>query len=91
MTNRDAIKAGLWTALFTFVGLFGLSLVGWLQDVASWASSSGAEPLPGLTSLGYAAVSAATAAVVGLINAVVRLAQVATGKGDAGPTYGSST
>jgi hypothetical protein len=88
MTNLDAIKAGCWTALFTFVGLFGLSLVGWLQDVTTWASSSGAEQFPDFTTLGYAAVSAATAAVVGLLNAVVRLAQVATGKGT-GPTYGA--
>lgn len=73
MTN--ALRAAAWTALFSFIGLFGLSLLGWLQDVAAWASSSGREPLPGLSTLGYGLVAAAVSAVIGLVNFAVRYAQ----------------
>jgi len=71
----NELKAAGWTFLFSFVALFGMSLVGFIQEVADWASSSGAEPLPGLSSVGYAAVAAVASAGIGLVNFVVRLAQ----------------
>lgn len=84
---RNAIKAGLWTALFSFITLFGLALVGWLQDVMAWASEEGAgASFPDFTTLGYAAASAATSAVIGLVNGVVRSIQAVTGKGTV-PSY----
>lgn len=72
---KDALRAAAWTALFSFVTLFGASVAGWLQDVAAWASSSGREPLPGLSVLGYGFVAAAAAAAIGLVNFIVRAAQ----------------
>jgi hypothetical protein len=84
---NDQIKAGLWTALFTFIGLFLLASLGWLADIAAWASSSGQTPLPGLGVLGYAAVSAAVAAVVGLINTVIRWLQARGVLPGNGPAY----
>lgn len=83
MTKKDAIKAGAYTALWTFIALFGLSLIGWLNDLGEAVSSS-----DGTISFGdpailiKAAVSAAAAAASGLVGTVVRLAQVATGAGE---------
>ncbi len=83
MTNKDAIKAGLYTALWTFIALFGLSLVGVLNDVVDAASGAdGSIVYPDPAILAKAAVSAAAAAASGLVGLVVRLAQVATGTGD---------
>lgn len=87
MTTRDALKAAGWSAVWTFVALFGLSAVGWLQDVAQWASSNGADPLPGLSVLGFAAVSAVVAAVSGLVTAIVRVAQAKGMVPGQGPAY----
>jgi hypothetical protein len=75
MTTLDAVKAALYTALWTFIGLFAVSLLGLVQQVAQWASSSGHTPLPGLSVVGYAVVSAFTAAASGLVAFVVRYAQ----------------
>lgn len=87
MTNKDAYKAGAYTALWTFVALFGLSLVGWLNEVVGWAGNEGANIVfPDPSVLMKAAASAAAAAASGLVGTVVRLAQVATGKGDV-PQY----
>ncbi len=83
MTNKDAVKAGLYTALWAFIALFGLSLVGWLNDVVGWAGSDGANvSFPNPSVLMKAAAAAAAAAASGLVGTVVRLAQVATGKGE---------
>lgn len=87
MTNKDAIKAGLYTALWTFVALFGLSVVGWLNDVVEAASGDNASVVFGDPAvLVKAAVSAAAAAASGLVGTIVRLAQVATGRGNV-PQY----
>lgn len=90
MTNKDAIKAGLYTALWTFIALFGLSLIGWLNDLVAAASNDEAAFVWGDPAvLIKAAVSAAAAAASGLVGTIVRLAQVATGKGDV-PSYPKS-
>lgn len=75
MTTQDAFKAALWTALFSFLALFGVSLIGWTGDVVEWANNEGATAFPSLSVLGYAAVSAFGAAMTGLLNFVVRFAQ----------------
>lgn len=68
MKIPDKLKAALRTALWSFIALFAMSSLGWLQQVAEWASSSGKTPMPGLSVLGYAAVSAVVAAGIGLVN-----------------------
>lgn len=83
---RNALRAGLATAAFTFVVLFGGSLVGWLDQVVEWAETEGAS-FPTLSVLGRAAVSAAAAAGAGAVNTVVRWAQGAKGRGHP-PDYG---
>lgn len=70
-----AIKSGLYTALWTFLGLFSVSLLSWLQDFTEWASKSGHAPLPGLSTLGYAAVAAFGGAASGFVAFVVRALQ----------------
>lgn len=91
MTTTDAFKAALWTALFSFVTLFGVTAVGWLQDVVVWASESGASEFPSLSVLGYGAVSALTSVAIGFVNFVVRFAQAKGLFGQSasaiGPTY----
>lgn len=86
----DSAKAGAATAVFTFIGLFGASLIGWIQAVVDWAAASGEPPFPSVSVLGKAAVSAATAALVGLVNYVVRSAQTAGWLPGSGPTYPGS-
>ena len=86
-STKNAIKAGAYTALWTFIALFGLSLVGWLNDVVAAASSDTAGIVFGDPAvLVKAAVSAAAAAASGLVGTIVRLAQSATGRG-AVPQY----
>lgn len=84
---NPAFKAALWTFVFSFVTLFGTSLIGWLQDVVDWASDDSAGivfPDPGV--LAKAAVSAVVSAMIGLVNFVVRFGQQKTGVGEI-PTY----
>lgn len=84
--TRNAIRAGATTAGFSFVVLFGATLVGWSQDVVEWSSDSGASPFPGLSVLGYGAVSAVGSAAIGAVNGAVRWAQGRLGVGTP-PTY----
>lgn len=70
----DSVKAALYTALWTFIGVFGISLLGWLGDVATWASSD-LETFPSVTPLGKAAVAALAAAAAGFVGWVVRWSQ----------------
>ncbi len=89
MTKGDAVKAGLYTALWTFIALFGLGLADWLNEVLAWATSDGAAVVfPDASVLVKAAAAATAAAASGLVGTIVRLAQVATGKGDV-PSYSS--
>lgn len=71
---KDATKSALYTALWSFLGVFGVSLLGWLGDIATWAGTDGAT-FPAVTPLGKAAVAAFAAAASGLIGWLVRTAQ----------------
>lgn len=69
------IKSGITAAIVTFLTLFVPALIGFLKGLATWASKSGHAPLPGISTLGYAAISAVLAALSGLGLALVRWAQ----------------
>lgn len=84
MTNPT--KAGLWTALFSFVTLFGAALVGWLTDLTEWATPGSGAQFPDPTVLRSAAVAAAASAGIGVVNFAVRWVQARTGTGEV-PTY----
>jgi hypothetical protein len=88
--TKNAIKAGAYTALWTFLALFGLSLAGWLNDVQQWATSDGAATVfPDPSVLVKAAAAAVTAAAGGLVGLVVRLAQAASGSASV-PQYNNT-
>lgn len=84
---KNAIKAGAFTALWTFIGMFSLAFFGWLNDVQAWATGDGAATVfPDTAVLVKAAIAAVAAAAGGLVGTFVRLAQVFSGKGDV-PKY----
>lgn len=85
MTNQ--VKSALWTFLFSFAGLFGLSALKFLADIAEWAGTNGKNPFPDVSVLGYAFISAVVAGVIGLINFVVRFAQAKNFLPGNGPSY----
>lgn len=82
----NELRAGLVTAAFTFVGLFAMSGIGWLGDVAEWANTGGEVAFPSVSVLAYGAASAATAALSGALNALYRWAQTKVGAGSV-PVY----
>jgi hypothetical protein len=87
MAIPNSLKAGLYTAGFSFIALFGASLVGWLNDVVMWASDDAVTAFPAGSGLAKAAAAAAAAALIGLVNFVIRWAQDRTGIGPETPTY----
>lgn len=70
----DSLKAALWTALWTFIGLFVFSLLGFVGDISKWADGS-LNHFPDVAPLAKAAVSALAAAFAGLLNFIFRFAQ----------------
>ena len=81
------LRAGVATAFFVAVPGFLLSMVGWLQDLASWAAGDTVE-FPDPSVVRKAAVALVLAVVLGAINAAVRYVQERTGKGTT-PVYPS--
>ena len=80
LRSIDWLRAGYRTALQTFIGMFGLSLLGWLSDVGAWAGSSDGT-FPSVNPLGKAAVAALVAASSGLVAALMKAV------GSKGPAY----
>lgn len=70
----DSARRAVRTAAATFVGVFGVTLLGWVNDVAAWAGTSGAH-FPSVNPLGKGAVSALCAAAVGLVTYLQNLAE----------------
>ncbi len=81
-TTRDSIKAGAYTALWSFIAMFGLTATGWLGDVTRWAQDWAQTGTPGtfpsLSVLAAGAVSAAASVLSGFVGTLVRLAQAKT-------------
>lgn len=71
----NAVKSGITTAIAVFLFTFLPAVLGLMGQLAEWASSSGAEPLPDISVLGYAAVSGVLAAIGGVVWGVFRWAQ----------------
>jgi hypothetical protein len=85
-----ALKSAAYTALWTFIGMFGLSVAGFLAQVAEWASSSGRTPFPGVGTLGFALISALAAGAGGIVAFLVRYAQSRLVLPGAPPIYPST-
>lgn len=75
MKLPDAIKSGITTAVAVFLGMFIPALTGWVTSLQNAINSHGHIPAPSISTLGYAAMSAAVAAGTGLAWAVFRWAQ----------------
>lgn len=88
---RRALTPALYAALWAFLGPVLLLILGVVQDVAEWASTSGRAPLPGLSSLGYALVAAACSAAAGVVAFAVRYAQAKGVLGGEPPAYPTAT
>jgi hypothetical protein len=86
-TTRDSIKAGAFTALWTFIALFGATTIGWSQEVIDWADQGSTGAFPSLSVLASGAVSAFFAALSGLVGTIVRLAQAKTALPGDPPVY----
>ncbi len=82
----NAVRSGLTVYVFSFLGIFGASLVGWVTQVADWASKHGADPFPSTSVLGYAFVAALTSGAPALVAVLVRGVQTVTGMGNV-PQY----
>lgn len=72
----DQVKAALATALFTFLSVFGGSLIGFVQSLIDWVNNAGPAPDPSV--LKSALFSAIAAAGVGAVNYVFRTVQAKT-------------
>lgn len=68
----DWVRAAYRTAIQTFIGVFGLALLGWFADVQAWAGDTAAD-FPAVTPLGKALAAALAAAAAGLVAAVVNV------------------
>lgn len=86
----SAVRSGLTVSLFSFLGIFGTALVGWVTQVTDWASKHGADPFPSTSVLGYAFVSALTAIGPGVVATLVRGFQTAFNIGNV-PIYQGQT
>lgn len=71
-----SVKPALYTALWTFLGVFGSTLVGFLEAVAGWLSAFGtpeAGEFPDPSVVGKAFVAGVTAAFSGLVSFAARM------------------
>ena len=84
-----ALRPALVTAGMTFVGIFGASFLGWVDQVVDWMQAPDAVTFPDTSILARAAISAASASAAGLLNFVVRAFQLATGRTVVGYSSGS--
>jgi len=75
---RDAFKSAFLVWLFTTVGLFIPGMLGWINEVTSWANQQGAPPFPDPSNLAYLFVAALTAAFPAAVAGVVRFVENAT-------------
>lgn len=66
----DALRRALRTAAQTFVGVFSLTLLGFLSSVQEWAGGTAVD-FPSVNPLGKAAVGAAAAVAAGLVSFAV--------------------
>lgn len=78
LTRESALRA-LRTFIISFLALFIPSLVGWLNNLLNWAN--GDTNFPEVDTLSKAAVAAAVAALIGLVNFVWNAVEDNIGKG----------
>ena len=68
----NSVRAAVNTAWQSFVGVFALTLLGFLDDVKEWAGCTGTCQFPSVSPLGKAVGAAAVAALSGVVTLVFR-------------------
>jgi hypothetical protein len=63
----DPVRRALRTGIQVFVGVFLVGLLGWIQNVAAWASSTDDSAFPSVSPLGKLAVAALSAAATAMV------------------------
>ncbi len=66
----DYIRRPLRLFVFSFLGLFLVSLSGWLSEVQSWATGVDGAAFPDVRVLGSAAIAASSSALISVISFV---------------------
>lgn len=79
--TRESLNRALRTFVITTLALFVPGLLGWLNDLTSWAQGQGTTPFPDGRGLAYLGVSATTAGVVAVVNALWNAGEDALGRG----------
>lgn len=77
--TTDSLKRALRVFLKSALALFVPGLLGWLNDLTSWAKGEGATPFPDAHGLAYLGVTAITAGVIALVSLVWDAIENATG------------
>lgn len=77
---KDALKSAGLVWVFTTIGLWIPGLLGWVNEVSSWASQNGAPPFPDPSNLGFLFVAALTAAFPAAVAGLVRYVENLSGK-----------
>lgn len=85
MTN--SLKAALWTALFSFLTLASLAVLGFLAAVQRWLDGSDPTLTDDLSVLGKLLLAAIVSALIGFVNWVVRALQSKGVLPGQGPKY----
>lgn len=67
LNSHPEVRSGIRVAVYTFIGMFSLSLIGFLGDVQQWATSDNVV-FPAIEPLGKALAAAVTSALSGLIS-----------------------
>lgn len=80
--TRDSAMRALRTFIISFLALFIPALLGWLNDLLNWANGTGeGQPFPSYDTLAKAAISAAAAALIALVNWLWNAVEDNLGKG----------
>lgn len=77
--STDSLKRALRVFLKSALALFVPGLLGWLNDLTSWAKGEGATPFPDAHGLAYLGVTAITAGVIALVSLLWDAVENATG------------
>lgn len=79
-TNNPSLQRAYRTFMQSFLGLFLISLAGWLNDVVLWANGGDGQVFPDVSVLVKAGVAAMAAAVIAVIAFAQNKVEDSTGK-----------
>lgn len=79
--TKEAISKAVRTFVIATAGLAIPGLLGWLNDLTSWARSNGTTPLPDAHGLLFIVVAAIAAGFIAVLNFFWIIVENATGKG----------